>query len=292
MSDAGHNAAAALSWRLAATSNGQCMTIEKLKVHDGAELVFETRGRIMDHPPLVLIHSLGMDRTFWDAVASPLAETTAVLTYDARGHGGSDKPPGPYRVGQFADDLADLMDHIGWKAAAVAGASMGGCISLAFAAACPARAAGLGLIDTTAWYDAPDKWEERAVTAETKGLEALVEFQTTRWFSEKFRATRKDVVEASVEVFLANKPQAYAETCRMLGACNMTAALPHLSMPTRIVVGEEDYAAPVAMSETLHRGISGSVLSVIAGARHLTPLETPDRIVAELSALLEMARTR
>jgi 3-oxoadipate enol-lactonase len=72
----------------------------------------------------------------------------------------------------------------------------------------------------------------------------------------------------------------------------MMAALPGLNMPARIVVGEEDYAAPVAMSETLHRGISGSVMSVILGARHLTPLETPDRIVAELSALLKMAKTR
>jgi 3-oxoadipate enol-lactonase len=268
------------------------MTIKKVKLRDDAELVFETRGQAKNSPPLVLIHSLGMDRTFWDAVALPLAETTAVLTYDARGHGGSAKPAGPYRVEQFADDLADLLDHIGWQTAVIAGTSMGGCITLAYAAAYPARAAGLGLIDTTAWYDAPDKWEERAATAETKGLDALIEFQTTRWFSDKFRATRKDVVEASVKVFLANKPQAYAETCRMLGTCNMTAALPRLSMPARIVVGEEDYAAPVAMSEALHRGISSSVMSVIAGARHLTPLECPERIVAELTALLEMARTQ
>jgi len=268
------------------------MTIGRMKVRDGTELVFETRGQANSDPPLVLIHSLGMDRAFWDAVASALIDTTALLTYDCRGHGGSDKPAGPYRVERFADDLADLLDHIGWKSAVVAGASMGGCITLAFAAGYPARTAGLGLIDTTAWYDAPDKWEERAATAETKGLSALIEFQTTRWFSDSFRASRKDVVDASVKVFLANKPHAYAETCRMLGACNLTAALPGLTMPARIVVGEEDYAAPVAMSEALHRGISGSVMSVITGARHLTPLETPDRIVAELRALLEMARTR
>jgi 3-oxoadipate enol-lactonase len=268
------------------------MTASTMKVRDGAALVYEIEGRRTDALPLVLIHSLGMDRSFWQAVTPALTSMTAVLTYDCRGHGASDKPNGPYRVEAFADDLADLLDHVGWQSVAIAGASMGGCITLAFAAAYPARAAALGLFDTTAWYDAPDKWEERAATAETKGLGALIDFQTTRWFTDAFRASRKDVVDASVAIFLTNRPQAYAETCRMLGACNLTAALPGLKMPVRIAVGEEDYATPVAMSETLHRGIAGSTLTVIPNARHLTPLECPERIVAELSALLEMVPAR
>ena len=268
------------------------MTISRVKVRDGAQLAYEVRGRVKDAAPIALIHSLGMDHTFWNAVTPALADTTAVLVYDCRGHGRSDKPAGPYRVEPFADDLADLLDHVGWRSAIVAGASMGGCITLAFAAAYPHRAAGLGLFDTTAWYDAPDKWEERARTAETKGLDALLEFQTTRWFTDEFRASRKDVLDASVAVFLANTASAYAETCRMLGACDLTAALPRLRMPVRIAVGEEDYATPVAMSQTLHRGISGSTLTVIRNARHLTPLECPQHVVAELMKLVEMAPTR
>jgi 3-oxoadipate enol-lactonase len=43
------------------------------------------------------------------------------------------------------------------------------------------------------------------------------------------------------------------------------------------------------MSQTLNRAIAGSTLTVIENARHLTPLECPDRIVLELQALLEMA---
>jgi 3-oxoadipate enol-lactonase len=265
------------------------MAVSKVKVRDGAQLACEVQGRMKYTPPLVLVHSLAMDHTFWNAIVPPLSETTAVLTYDCRGHGLSDKPEGTYRVEQFADDLADLLDHFGWRSAVVAGASMGGCITLAFAAAYPARAAGLGLFDTTAWYNAPDKWEERAVTAEAGGLESMLEFQTTRWFTDSFRAARKDVLDAAVAVFLANPARCYAQTCRMLGACNLTAALPHLKMPVRIVVGEEDYATPVAMSETLHRGIAGSTLTVIPNARHLTPLECPEKIVAELQTLLATA---
>ena len=96
----------------------------------------------------VLVHSLAMDHTFWLPVIEHL--DAAVLVCDCRGHGESDKPAGPYTVELFARDLADLMDHVGWNSALVAGASMGGCVSLAFAAAFPARTAVLGLIDTTA----------------------------------------------------------------------------------------------------------------------------------------------
>src|SRR3984885_11212657 len=268
------------------------MTMARTKLRDGVELVYEIRGKLKDVPPVVLIHSLGMDHTFWNAVTPALADTTAVLVYDCRGHGRSDKPAGPYRVEPFADDLADLLDHVGWRSAIVAGASMGGCVTLAFAAAYPSRAAGLGLFAPTAWDEAADKWEERAATAEAKGLAAMLEFQTTRWFTDAFRANRKDVLDAAVAVFMANPARCYAQTCRMLGACNVTSALPRLKMPSRIVVGDEDYATPVAMAETLHRGITGSTLTVIKNARHLTPLECPDRIVAELQALLEMAPAR
>jgi 3-oxoadipate enol-lactonase len=81
--------------------------------------------------------------------------------------------------------------------------------------------------------------------------------------------------------------QAYVETCKMLGAADLRAALPTLAMPTSIVVGDEDYATPVAMAEALHRGIKGSTLTVLAGTRHLTPLEAPERIADELLALME-----
>jgi 3-oxoadipate enol-lactonase len=255
------------------------------RTRDGTRLAYSLRGTGRDGA--VLVHSLAMDGAFWRAVADRLAVEMPVLTYDCRGHGASDKPAGPYTVELFARDLADLLDHVGWQSALVAGASMGGCIALAFAAAYPARTAALGLIDTTAWYgsDAPRQWAERAGKAAQDGMAALVEFQATRWFGDQFRAQHPDVVRESVAVFLANDVTAYGETCRMLGAADARAALPGMTMPTAIVVGEEDYATPVAMSEALHRGIKGSTLTVLKGARHLTPLEAPERVADELLAL-------
>jgi 3-oxoadipate enol-lactonase len=162
-------------------------------------------------------------------------------------------------------------------------------VSLAFAAAYPSRTAALGLVDTTAWYgaDAPKQWAERADKAVQTGLSSLIDFQVTRWFGDAFRASRRDVVQQSVDVFLRNDVKAYAETCRMLGRCDLRVALPRLTMPTAVVVGEEDYATPVAMAQALHRGIAGSSLTVLPGGRHLTPLEQPERVAAELERLLQ-----
>ena len=129
---------------------------------DGTRLGYTLHERGPGKPRAVLVHSLAMDRHFW----TPLIEhlPASVLVYDCRGHGASGKPPGPYTVDLFARDLANLLDQVGWPSALVAGASMGGCIALAFAAAYPARTAALGLVDTTAWYgaDAPKQWAERA----------------------------------------------------------------------------------------------------------------------------------
>jgi 3-oxoadipate enol-lactonase len=261
---------------------------------DGTHLAYALQGRDdgSGRHGIVLVHSLAMDRLFWQPVAQRLGADMPVLTYDCRGHGASDKPAGPYTVELFARDLADLLDHVGWTSAIVAGASMGGCIALAFAANYPARTSALGLIDTTAWYgaEAPAQWAERGTRAATAGMSALVEFQTTRWFGDTFRAKHPDVVEECVDVFLRNDVQAYVETCKMLGAADLRAALPGMTMPAAIVVGDEDYATPVPMAQAMHSSIAGSTLTVLAGARHLTPLEAPDRIADELRALAERAK--
>jgi 3-oxoadipate enol-lactonase len=229
-----------------------------------------------------------MAAPFWDVLAGRLAAAGwSVLAYDCRGHGASDKPAGPYTVELFADDLAALIEGVGWTPDVVAGASMGGSVALAFAATYPDRLRGLGLIDTTAWYgaDAPAQWRMRAERARKEGLADLVEFQTTRWFGDDFRAQRPDLVQPCVDIFLRNDVAAYAESCEMLGRCDLRGRLGQVRVPTAVIVGSEDYATPPDMAEALHAGIAGSSLTVISGARHFTPIEQPDRVAAALDGL-------
>jgi 3-oxoadipate enol-lactonase len=262
-----------------------------LRVQDGTKIAADIRDLGVSAPRLALVHSLAMDHAFWAPVMEELAGYASIVAIDARGHGQSDKPAGPYQVSLMAQDLSDVIDAIGWKSVVVAGASMGGCVALQFAASHADKVCGLGLIDTTAWYgeSALTDWTARAARAETEGLSALVEFQRTRWFSDEFKDRRREVVERCVETFLRNDVSAFSATCKMLGAFDGRPLLSAVKCQATVVVGEEDYAAPPAMAAALHDGVAGSRYVLIPRARHLTPLETPGLVANELRALLSAA---
>ena len=261
--------------------------IEEASAGDGVTLRYRVWGDERPDRRIALVHSLAMDGTFWSRVAEQMLPDWEILALDCRGHGGSGKPVGPYTVELFADDLANILDHEGWDRAIVGGASMGGCVALAFAARHSPRVAGLALVDTTAFYgeDAPKAWEERAQKAVDGGMSALVDFQKSRWFSDRFREQETDVVADAVEVFLGNDVQAYVETCRMLGICDMRAAMPDFRFPVEIVVGDEDYATPIPMAQAMHDAIPNSRLTILEGARHFTPLERHEQIAWHLRHL-------
>jgi len=280
------------------------MTDETFTTADGAKISF-TRypAPRAGAPRVVFLHSLALDRSIWNGVVELARSHAEILTYDFRGHGRSDRSAGnradlvgsradlkvgPYSVELFADDLAALLDHAAWPHATVAGCSMGGSVALAFAARHAARTERLLLIDTTAWYgdDAASQFRERAAAARTKGMQGLIEFQLTRWFSDEFRATHPEALQRLTAIFVAGDLDAYAASCALLGAVDARSSLRSFRLPTTIVVGAEDPATPVAMAGYLHEQIAGSTLTVIPAARHLTPIEHPEIIAAELFNLL------
>jgi len=272
------------------TNHGTSATL--LPASDGVPIAYRVRRAGTGLPAVALVHSLAMDHRFWDPVAERLAGRATVITVDARGHGRSGRGTTPYTVERMALDLLEVVDHLQVPQVVVGGASMGGCVALQFAGTHQRRTAGLALIDTTAWYGptAPKDWEDRATKAIAHGMASLVDFQKTRWFSDAFRAREPQVVQDCVATFLANDLEAYVATCRMLGAFDGRPLLGDIRVPTRVLVGDEDYAAPVAMAQAMHEGIAGARLQVIPGARHLTPLEVPDLVAASLLELCDQAQ--
>lgn len=239
-------------------------------------------------PRVVLIHSLALDAGIWDGVVARLAVHADILTYDCRGHGRSGKRAQGFNIARFARDAMELLDHVGWNTAVAAGCSMGGCVAQALAGLYHTRVSGLGLIDTTAWYgeDAPAVWRERAAGVRSKGLVGLLDFQLPRWFGDQFRKEHPELVKSTAEVFLANDLDCYAASCVLLGDADLRDYLKKLSVPAAIIVGEEDYATPVSAAEQLHQAIPNSTLTVIQGARHLTPIECPEEVAVQLISLL------
>ncbi len=265
------------------------MSLQYSSSADGTRIAYVLHGTPDATRRFALIHSLAMDHSFWDPVVKELGPGVAVAAVDARGHGQSDKPAGPYRVETFADDVTGVLDALGWERAVIGGASMGGSVALAFAIRHPGRTAGLGLFDTTAWYgpNAPSDWEGRGRKAVQEGLASLLSFQETRWFTDDFRRERPEIVEGSKRVFLANDVKAYLETCRMLGNMDLRGGLAGIQAPTQILVGEEDYATPIAMAQALADAIPNSTMRILSQARHLSPLERPREVAESLLALAQ-----
>ena len=93
-----------------------------------------------------------MDLYFWVEFVQHLTHYFEIIALDCRGHGSSIKTNGPYSAELFAKDLSVVLDDASWTKAIITGASMRGCVALAFARLYPNRVDGLGLIDTTAYY--------------------------------------------------------------------------------------------------------------------------------------------
>ena len=260
---------------------------------DGASIAYTLheapRGGTSARPQIALIHSLALDRSFWDGVVPLLTPHADILTYDCRGHGQSARVKMTNTPELFAGDLASLLDHVNWPRAIIAGCSMGGCVAQAFAGVYPARVQALLVMDSTAWYGptAPKDWCERAATAVTKGFAALSAFQATRWVSDAFREAHPDIISRNMDVFLANDVECYRATCEMLGDADLRHYQAAMPMPMSVVVGEQDYATPVAMSEQIHKAVPHSTLSVLSNVRHLTPIECPDLIAEKILALVK-----
>jgi pimeloyl-ACP methyl ester carboxylesterase len=75
----------------------------------------------------------------------------------------------------------------------------------------------------------------------------------------------------------------------MLGDADLRPHQGAMRMPAAVIVGEEDYAAPVAMSRQMQQAMPDATLSILPGVRHLTPIECPDVIADEILRLLQRA---
>ena len=168
---------------------------------------------------------------------------------------------------------------------------MGGCVALAFGATYPGRAEGLALVDTSAWWGptAPQDWRARAEGAAKDGLSPMVPIQLGRWFSDAYREANPVMMQAITRVFLASDVSCYQSSCTMLGETDLRETAKSLRLPVTIIVGEEDQATPLAMSQSLHELIPRSTLKIIPGGRHLTPIEFPAEVARVLRDLTRRA---
>ena len=239
-------------------------------------------------PVVTLSHSLATNLSMWDPQIPALTSRYRVLRYDTRGHGSTDAPEGPYSLEMLAEDVRALLQALGIARTHFIGLSMGGMIGQMLGLQYPQILLSLVLCDTSSRMPAEARptWDERIRVARAQGMEPHVEPTIGRWFTPPFRERHPGVVAPVLAMIRATKPQGYIGCGQAIAALDLTDRLHAISVPTLIVVGEDDLGTPVAASRTIHEKIRGSELVILKSASHLSNIEQPEAFNRAVSTFL------
>ena len=232
------------------------------------QMFYESHGT---GPAIVFAHGRGGNHlSWWRQVAAFQADHRCV-TFDQRGWGLTKGPAGAPNPATVSADLLALLDYLEIDRAVLVAQSMGGISSLRVALYHPERVAGLVLADTTGGIG----------DASVVSLLADVhppEDPLRRALSDGFIAEHPALTFLFGSVGRINQPMPLSVVSDMFRNPEGPQAsdLAAMTVPTLLVVGEEDAIFPVHVIEATHRLIPGSRLAVVPGAAHSTHFEQAD----------------
>jgi (E)-2-((N-methylformamido)methylene)succinate hydrolase len=230
--------------------------------------------------PLVLVHGVGLDHTMWLPLIVELPHRRTV-TYDMIGHGCGVKPPGPYTLQTFVDQLTKIVTALDTDIDLV-GFSMGALVGQGFALTGTAQIRTLILLNGVHERTADERRAivDRVGDVRAGRFTASVEPALQRWFTPSFAATHPDVVDGVRQRLLANDQRAYADAYEVFATADAELAdrASAIAVPTLVATGEDDQRSTPAMAETLADALPNGRAVILPGLRHLTPIEAPRAI--------------
>ncbi|GAA0372688.1 alpha/beta hydrolase [Microbispora corallina] len=222
---------------------------------DGVRLAYEEHGT---GEPILFLASWALSGDMWEYQIPFFVERGyRCVTLDRRGHGRSDRPSGGYDLDTVADDVADLVEHLGLRGFTLVGHSAGAAEAARYLArhgedrvARVAFVSGvLPFLKQTA--DNPDGAPETALQA------TLAQFRTDRpaWFARQAQVwyathlghpVSPALIDWTIAQCLSTSPWATARLFASLFHADHRDALRALTLPALVVHGAADMSAPVA----------------------------------------------
>jgi len=233
--------------------------------------------------PLVLVHGLGSRALDFALLMPGLAREHRVYALDLLGYGDSDRPEVDYSVSLQTGVLRQFVDTLRLERVDLAGLSMGGWIALAFTAESPDRVRRLVLLDSAGMNFTPS-FDVRLLSPRTMAdMQAMEKLMTTRanriptFFSrDVLRLLREE--SWAIQRTVANM---------MTGRELLDGKLGDVTMPVLLIWGKQDVVTPVFVGEAMHREMPQSVMVVLDGCGHITPIECHDHVLAEMQRFLD-----
>jgi 3-oxoadipate enol-lactonase len=246
-------------------------------------LFYEQRG---EGPCLLVITGTNGDlRRKPSVLESPLSRRFALVTYDQRGLGQSSKPDRAYRMADYADDAAEVMDAVGWPSARVLGISFGGMVAQEFALRHPVKVERLALACTAPGGRGGASYplHELIGLSPQQRAEHLLAIQDTRRDATWVAANPARAQAALNELMARARPVDPSDPNMAMGSRRQLEArrdhdtfdrLPQLKMTVGLFAGKYDGVAKPEAQEAMRRQIPGAILRFFEGG-HLFMMQDP-----------------
>lgn len=245
--------------------------------------------------PVLLVHGFPFHRAQWNSIVPTLARHARVIVPDLRGFGGSAFGPGSDELVQsmdaHADELAELLDSLQVREPiTLVGFSMGGYVSFSFLRRYRARVAALALCNTRAVPDTSEAAAGRATLASralAEGPTPVIDGMLPRLLAAETLASRPDVVRSVRELMEVAQPAGIAASLRGMAArSDSTPLLPHIDVPTLVVVGQHDAISPPAEMRGIAAAIPRARLVELPNCGHMSTHEAPRELANALESFL------
>ena len=262
---------------------------------NGVRLFYTDTGG--NGPVVIFSHGLLFSTEMFDDQIAHLKGEFRCIAYDHRGQGQSGAASSGYDMDTLTKDAVALLTALGIEKCHFVGLSMGGFVALRMALDYPKQLLSISVLDSSA----------DAEPQENLGRYKLLNF-IFRWFGPKLVVGSimpimfgQSFLNDPARKELRNKWRRFlgqiADKSAMVKAVNgvitrdgVYERLDEITLPTLIVVGDEDTATVPAKSERIHQAITGSELQVIPKGGHVSTIDAPDVVNAVLSGFLGKQR--
>lgn len=252
----------------------------------GIQLYYDDKG---SGQPIVFVHGHPFNHTMWKYQISHFSKEYRLIMPDLRGYGRTEITPGRVMLDEMALDILHLLDVLQIEQAVLCGLSMGGQIVLDFYRLFPHKVKALIIVDSDARGETPETYRQRMQKAATI-LEVGMKQHTDDTIHEYIApASMKNtpVYTHLYEMMTTTPAEGAAAAHKGRGQRrDHLPILPHIHVPTLIVVGEEDFFTPEPIARLMSDAIPGAQLAVIPGAGHLPNMEKPDEFNTIVNSFL------
>ena len=256
---------------------------------DGVNLHYDVEG---EGPPLLLIAGLGANSASWATIKPLLKGRFTCITFDNRGVGRSDVPPGPYTIDRMADDTAGLIRALGHDSVMAVGWSLGGSVLQALLIRHGELVSKAVLLSAFPSYtELQHGWLDCLLALRQSGVaaEAQAMFGMAWGFTGKLLVDHAALASAARLGASAPYPTSYegfAAQAHGLRRYDSRPMLPTVKTPTLVLVGAEDVLTPVSQSIEMAELIPNARLQVLPRGGHAMAIEYTPETVAAITAFL------